>query len=168
MSRVYSKKRRKIEDCFCGQRRCHKQGSIRLCQELVRFRVLARESRCFEVADFQRLPCHPYYQSVCDQPKNGNRGRTPKHPCKDGGRDCWSRRQDKSYLLDHGLDLSRTCLIGDSLRDIQCARRAGCGKVVLVRTGHGGKTEELCKNSDVKADHVADDLAAAVKWLLDK
>ena len=56
----------------------------------------------------------------------------------------------------------------NSLKDIKCARRAGCGKVVLVRTGHGGKTEKLCRDADVKADHVADDLMAAVKWIIDK
>jgi D-glycero-D-manno-heptose 1,7-bisphosphate phosphatase len=59
-------------------------------------------------------------------------------------------------------------MIGDSLKDIQCARRAGCGKIVLVRTGHGGKTKELYKDADIEADHVADDFMAAVKWLIDE
>ena len=89
------------------------------------------------------------------------------HVPEDG---CSCRKPEPGLIeraeADHDLDLSRTCLIGDSLKDIQCARRAGCGKVVLVRTGHGGKTEKLCKDASVEADHVADDLAAAVKWLL--
>jgi D-glycero-D-manno-heptose 1,7-bisphosphate phosphatase len=69
---------------------------------------------------------------------------------------------------DYGLDLSNTCMIGDNLKDIRCARRAGCGRVILVRTGHGKETERLCREGDTTADHVADDLMAAVKWLLDE
>ncbi|MGD9022899.1 MAG: D-glycero-beta-D-manno-heptose 1,7-bisphosphate 7-phosphatase [Deltaproteobacteria bacterium] len=67
---------------------------------------------------------------------------------------------------DLGLNLSKACMIGDSLRDIQCARRAGCGRVILVRTGHGTQAEALCRDDDSRPDHVADDLMAAVKWLL--
>jgi D-glycero-D-manno-heptose 1,7-bisphosphate phosphatase len=69
---------------------------------------------------------------------------------------------------DYGLDLSRTCMIGDSLKDIWCARRAGCSRVILVRTGHGKEADRLCQNAGIKADHVADDLMTAVKWLLGK
>jgi len=85
--------------------------------------------------------------------------------------DGCSCRKPETGLIDrakaeYGLDLSETCMIGDSLKDIQCARRAGCGKVILVRTGHGTETEGLCRDANVEADHVADDLMAAVKWLL--
>lgn len=69
---------------------------------------------------------------------------------------------------DYGLDLSDTCMIGDSLKDILCAQSAGCGSVILVRTGHGQETERLCREGDAKADHVANDLKAAVEWLLDQ
>jgi D-glycero-D-manno-heptose 1,7-bisphosphate phosphatase len=89
------------------------------------------------------------------------------HVPEDG---CSCRKPEPGLIeraqADHGLDLSKTCLIGDSLKDIQCARRARCGKVVLVRTGHGRETEELCRDAGAKPDHVADDLMAAVKWLL--
>jgi len=67
---------------------------------------------------------------------------------------------------DYGLDLSKTCMIGDNMKDIRCARRAGCGRVILVRTGHGKEAKRLCRDAGIKADHVADDLMAAVKWLL--
>ena len=89
------------------------------------------------------------------------------HVPEDG---CSCRKPEPGLIerakADHGLDLSETCLIGDSLKDLQCARRAGCGKTILVRTGHGREAEALCKDADVKADHVADDLMAAAKWLL--
>jgi D-glycero-D-manno-heptose 1,7-bisphosphate phosphatase len=89
------------------------------------------------------------------------------HVPEDG---CSCRKPEVGLIeqarADHALDLSSICLIGDSLKDIECARRAGCGKVILVRTGHGRETEALCVDAGVEADHVAHDLMAAVKWLL--
>ena len=67
---------------------------------------------------------------------------------------------------DSEQDLSDTCMVGDSLKDIQCGRRVGCGKVILVRTGHGVEAERLCQESDTTPDCVADDLMAAVEWLI--
>jgi D-glycero-D-manno-heptose 1,7-bisphosphate phosphatase len=66
------------------------------------------------------------------------------------------------------MDLAQTCMIGDSLKDIQCAQRAGCGKAILVRTGYGAETERQCLQKGVYPDHVADDLNKAVEWLLDE
>jgi D-glycero-D-manno-heptose 1,7-bisphosphate phosphatase len=64
------------------------------------------------------------------------------------------------------IDLSETSMIGDSLKDMQCARKAGCENVILVRTGHGVKTEGLCREKGITPDFVADDLKSAVEWLL--
>jgi D-glycero-D-manno-heptose 1,7-bisphosphate phosphatase len=69
---------------------------------------------------------------------------------------------------EYTLKLPETCMIGDSLKDMQCGRRAGCGEVILVRTGYGTETERLCQEAGIALDHVADDLLAAVKWLLAK
>ena len=83
---------------------------------------------------------------------------------------CICRKPEPGLIYraqaDYGLNLSKTCMIGDSLKDIRCARRAGCGRVILVRTGHGKEAERLCRDAGIEADHVADDLMAAVKWLL--
>jgi len=91
------------------------------------------------------------------------------HVAEDG---CKCRKPEPGLLYqaqaDYGLDLSKTCMIGDSLRDIWCARRAGCGSAILVRTGHGKEAESLCQDAGIEADHVADDLMAAAKWLLAK
>lgn len=38
--------------------------------------------------------------------------------------------------VDHGLDLSRSWMIGDSERDIAAGRNAGCSTTVLVLEGH--------------------------------
>ena len=90
------------------------------------------------------------------------------HVPEDG---CSCRKPEPGLIerakAEHGLDLSNACLIGDSFKDIVCAQRAGCGQIVLVRTGHGRKAEKLCGEAGVKPDHVADDLMAAVRWLLE-
>jgi D-glycero-D-manno-heptose 1,7-bisphosphate phosphatase len=91
------------------------------------------------------------------------------HVPEDG---CSCRKPEPGLIhraeADHGLDLSKAWMIGDSLKDIECARRAGVGKAILVRTGHGKEAEGSCRHGDIKADHVAEDLMAAVKWLLNK
>lgn len=58
---------------------------------------------------------------------------------------------------EHGLDLSECVMIGDSARDVEAGRAAGTA-TVLVRTGHDRES--------ASADHVADNLAAAVRWVL--
>jgi D-glycero-D-manno-heptose 1,7-bisphosphate phosphatase len=89
------------------------------------------------------------------------------HVPEDG---CRCRKPEPGLIYraqaDYGLDLSETCVVGDSLKDVACARRAGCGKVILVRTGHGAEAEGLCREAGIAPDHVADDLMAAVEWLL--
>jgi D-glycero-D-manno-heptose 1,7-bisphosphate phosphatase len=91
------------------------------------------------------------------------------HVPEDG---CSCRKPEPGLIYraqaDYGLDLSNTCMIGDNLKDIRCARRAGCGRVILVRTGHGKEAEHLCREGDTKPDHVADDLMTAVEWLLNE
>lgn len=62
-----------------------------------------------------------------------------------------------------GVSLQGVPVIGDSLRDLQAAEAVGA-QPVLVRTGKGRKTEEQLTNNNIP---VFDDLAGAVKWLLD-
>ena len=85
---------------------------------------------------------------------------------------CRCRKPEPGLIYqaqaDYGLELSEACMVGDSLKDVACARRAGCGKVILVRTGHGEEAEGLCQEGGIGPDHVAEDLMAAVRWLLDE
>nr|HID57653.1 D-glycero-beta-D-manno-heptose 1,7-bisphosphate 7-phosphatase [Desulfobacterales bacterium] len=86
----------------------------------------------------------------------------------DQGCECRKPKPGLIYKAqaDYKLDLSKTCMIGDSLKDIECGWKAGCGKTVLVRTGKGKKTEPLLQKDGPKPDFIADDLLAAGKWLL--
>lgn len=62
---------------------------------------------------------------------------------------------------EHGLDLSNCVIIGDTPRDLEAGRAAGV-RSVLVLTGKGRSHAA----SDHGAAHVAQDLSAAVDWLL--
>ena len=68
----------------------------------------------------------------------------------------------------HGLALSHSAMIGDSAKDILAGKAAGCGATVLVKTGNGEAALNALKQKGDHPDHVADDLAAAVDWILDQ
>ncbi len=62
---------------------------------------------------------------------------------------------------DLGLDLARSVMIGDKAADLGLGRAVGA-RTVLVRTGHGLAEEAAALPL---ADFVADDLAAAARWV---
>jgi D-glycero-D-manno-heptose 1,7-bisphosphate phosphatase len=78
---------------------------------------------------------------------------------------CDCRKPRPGMLLqaarEHGVDLRKSVLVGDALRDIKAGQAAGIRHSILVRTGHGQAVERQSHG----ADHVADDLAAAVTWI---
>ena len=64
------------------------------------------------------------------------------------------------------IDLTRSFMVGDSTRDIACARNAGCAKALLVKTGNGPAAyAELSKNH-MAPDHFAEDLYDAACWII--
>ena len=83
-------------------------------------------------------------------------------------RRCRCRKPAAGMLLraarEFDLDLGRCFAIGDSARDIEAGRRAGC-RAVLVRTGYGAETEARLGRGP-GADYVADDMSDAVEWIL--
>jgi len=78
----------------------------------------------------------------------------PDHP---------DRKPNPGMLLrgaqEHGVDLSRSWMIGDKALDLGAGRNAGC-RAALVRTGYGSQVDPAL------ADLVADDLAEAVDYIL--
>ncbi len=79
--------------------------------------------------------------------------------------DCDCRKPKPGLLeqaaRDHGLELARCVVVGDTPRDLQAGRAVGA-RTVLVLTGHGGETSLVPHG----ADHVAADVKAAADWIL--
>jgi D-glycero-D-manno-heptose 1,7-bisphosphate phosphatase len=82
---------------------------------------------------------------------------------------CECRKPKPGMLLDaqrkHGIDFSSSVMIGDSVKDMQCALSAGVRTRILVRTGNGRKAEEALKARRQLPERVADDLCEAARWL---
>jgi D-glycero-D-manno-heptose 1,7-bisphosphate phosphatase len=87
------------------------------------------------------------------------------------GEDCTCRKPLPGMLDEarkmFSLDLARSWMVGDKVSDIAFGRQGGLG-AILVRTGYG-TTEESRVNQLYPDDprvQVADDLPAAVEWIL--
>jgi histidinol-phosphate phosphatase family protein len=82
-------------------------------------------------------------------------------------KDCECRKPKTGMLQqaaeDFGIDLARSYMVGDSTRDVQTARNAGCG-AVLVKTGAGGKDGRF----GVLPDAVCADVLEAAEWIAAK
>lgn len=66
----------------------------------------------------------------------------------------------------HRIDVANTAMVGDSSKDIECARNAGCRHAVLVKTGNGIIAEKELAEKNIYPDHVARDLLAAANWII--
>lgn len=62
---------------------------------------------------------------------------------------------------DHGLDLSRSWMVGDTVSDMLAGRNAGC-RTILVQTGYGHRYA----HSYDAVDHTARDLTDAANYIL--
>jgi len=84
--------------------------------------------------------------------------------------DCDCRKPRPGLLTraarELGLDLAASTTIGDKASDLDAGRAAGT-RGVLVLTGYGlGEWEYRRPSFRVPPDHVAEDLLAAVDWIL--
>jgi D-glycero-D-manno-heptose 1,7-bisphosphate phosphatase len=64
------------------------------------------------------------------------------------------------------IHIPTSFMVGDSAKDIECARNAGCGHAVLVKTGYGDEAEKILKEKSIFPDFIAQDLLDAVGWIL--
>jgi histidinol-phosphate phosphatase family protein len=83
---------------------------------------------------------------------------------------CSCRKPEPGLIFQaqkkYQIDLGRSFMVGDSTKDILCARNAGCAKAILVKTGNGaGALAELSRNP-IPPDHVAEDLYDAACWII--
>ena len=90
----------------------------------------------------------------------------PHHP--DDG--CSCRKPQPKMILDaakhHDLDLGESVMVGDSAKDIECGRNAGCGSTILVQTGNGKRAEMDLSDRGIQPDIVIADLYEAARWII--
>lgn len=83
-------------------------------------------------------------------------------------RTCDCRKPAPGMLLqaarDLGLDLTASVMIGDSLRDLEAGKAAGCRQLILVKTGQGSMAAGQAGSGDI----IVDDLPAAIALLTRK
>jgi D-glycero-D-manno-heptose 1,7-bisphosphate phosphatase len=77
---------------------------------------------------------------------------------------CDCRKPEPGLLFEaaerHGLDLARSWMVGDAIRDMEAGRRAGVS-CLMVRTGKGAED-----SSSLDPSMVVEDLTAAAKRIL--
>lgn len=83
---------------------------------------------------------------------------------------CDCRKPEPGLIFQardkYSIDLRATVMVGDSAKDIECARRAGCGRAVLVKSGKEDGAEKELKARQLHADYVARDLNEAAEWII--
>ena len=57
-------------------------------------------------------------------------------------------------------------MVGDSTKDIECARNAGCRAAILVKTGNGRQAANQLRDRKIPIDYLAEDLLDAVNWII--
>ncbi len=90
---------------------------------------------------------------------------TPDEGCK-----CRKPEPGLIYMAQktYRIDLSTAIMVGDSAKDIECARNAGCGQAILVKTGNCIEAERILRNKKILPDHIALNLYEAATWIINK
>ena len=74
------------------------------------------------------------------------------------------RKAQKKY----NIDLTCSAMVGDSVKDIESAKSAGCRYAVLVKTGNGKKSEKALLKKFKSPDHISQDLFNASGWIINR
>lgn len=64
------------------------------------------------------------------------------------------------------IDPMRSVMVGDSAKDIECGRAAGCRATVLVATGNGAAAKAALEEKGMAPDYYARDLFDAAQWII--
>jgi len=88
---------------------------------------------------------------------------TPEKKC-----DC---RKPKPGLIfqaetKYNIDIPDTVMIGDSAKDIECARNADCRQTILVRTGNFSEAMRQLAEKNIQPDFIAKDLFDAALQII--
>jgi D-glycero-D-manno-heptose 1,7-bisphosphate phosphatase len=86
--------------------------------------------------------------------------------------ECGCRKPNPGLIFKagkkHRIDLNASIMVGDSAKDIECARTAGCGTVILVKTGNGVRAEKQLKEQMIRPDVIVRDLLEAAQWIISR
>jgi D-glycero-D-manno-heptose 1,7-bisphosphate phosphatase len=86
--------------------------------------------------------------------------------------ECGCRKPNPGLILKagkkHRIDLNASIMVGDSAKDVECARNAGCGTVILVKTGNGVRAEKQLKEQMIRPDVIVRDLLEAAQWIISR
>lgn len=104
-----------------------------------------------------------YLDDIAFCPHHPDKGYPEENPAYKVECEC---RKPKTGMIDklaekYNIDRSRSWLIGDTTRDIECGRRAGI-RTVLVKTGEAGTDGRY----EAEPDFIAEDILSAVKLIL--
>ena len=84
---------------------------------------------------------------------------------------CLCRKPKPGLILEaaekYHIDLTDAVMVGDSGKDIECARNAGCGLAILVRTGNIDAAQKELSEKAISPDYVARDLNEAAEYIID-
>lgn len=85
---------------------------------------------------------------------------------------CDCRKPKPGMILKarqkYNIDLAAAFMVGDNVKDIECARNAGCGRALLVKTGNGRQAEEILAQDKNEPDFVAANLLEAADWIISR
>ena len=86
--------------------------------------------------------------------------------------ECDCRKPNPGLILDAGkkyrIDLKASIMVGDSAKDVECARNAGCGTAILVKTGNGISAEKQLIEKMIRPDAIVRDLLEASHWIISR
>ncbi|MEJ2657587.1 MAG: HAD-IIIA family hydrolase [Desulfobacterales bacterium] len=68
----------------------------------------------------------------------------------------------------YNIELKTSTMVGDSAKDIECARNAGCGTLILVKTGNGVTAEKQLTEKMIRPDVIVRDLLEAACWIVSR
>ncbi len=85
---------------------------------------------------------------------------------------CGCRKPKPGMILDamkkYGIDPDSAVMVGDSAKDIECGRAAGCGSTVLVATGNGPDALDTLQKKGIAPNFYAEDLLSAARWIISR
>lgn len=84
---------------------------------------------------------------------------------------CCCRKPKPGLVLSaqkkHRIHLPSAYMIGDSAKDIMCAKLSGCGFTLLVKTGNYAEAVKTLSEKGIVPDYIAIDLYDAAAWIID-